>query len=272
MEIFQTIWTALTTPNELLTKILVLPLAFVETTVMMLLFTTILDIKTTKKQKLIYIAVMAILTIISNTFIPKSYGMIINLILTPILIKFLLKTSWSKSIVAEFIPLIVTVLLETIIVRIFLILFNVSYEETATIPIFRLVAISIMYLIVYLLHRLAKYFNFNITLIDTMNRKEKLILLLNCILAIVAIGTQFYLIQFYNDNLPFVIILLSMLSLITYFLMSLYSLTGISRLAITTRDLEETKQYNKTLGILYDNIKAFKHDFANIVQAMGRLC
>ena len=272
MEIFQTIWTALTTPNDLLTKILMMPLLYVEMTVTMLLFTSILDIKTTKKQKLIYISVTGTIAIISNTFIPKSYGMIINLILTPFLIKFLLKTSWSKSIVAEFIPLIATVLLDTIIVRIYLILFNVPYEKIVTIPIFRLSAISIMYLMIYLLYKLAKHFNFNITLIDTMNKKEKLLLLLNCILAIIAIGTQFYLIGFYNDNLPFVIILLSMLSLITYFLMSLYSLTGISRLAITTRDLEETKQYNKTLGILYDNIKAFKHDFGNIVQAMGRIC
>ena len=272
MEIFQTIWTALTTPNDLLTKILMMPLLYVEMTVTMLLFTSILDIKTTKKQKLIYISVTGTIAIISNTFIPKSYGMIINLILTPILIKFLLKTTWSKSIVAEFIPLIVTVLLETIIGRIYLILFNVPYEEAVAVPILRLSIILVLYLIIYLLHMLSKHFNFNITLIDTMNKKEKLLLLANCILAIIAIGTQFYLIQFYNDKLPFVIILLSMLSLITYFLMSIYSLTGISRLAITTRDLEETKQYNKTLGILYDNIKAFKHDFGNIVQAMGRIC
>ena len=272
MEIFQTIWTALTTPNELLTKILLIPLAFVENTVMMLLFTTILDIKTAKKQKIIYICVASIIATINNIFVPKSYGMIISLILTPFLIKFLLKTSWSKNIVAEFIPLIVTVLLETIIGRIYLVLFDLPYEQSVEVPILRISIILAMYLIIYLLYRLAKYFNFNITLIDNMNKKEKLLLLLNCILAIVAIGTQFYLIGFYNDNLPFVIILLSMLSLITYFLMSLYSLTGISRLAITTRDLEETKQYNKTLGILYDNIKAFKHDFANIVQAMGRLC
>ena len=30
MEIFQTIWTALTTPNEILTKILSIPLGFLE--------------------------------------------------------------------------------------------------------------------------------------------------------------------------------------------------------------------------------------------------
>jgi len=49
MEIFQTIWTALTTPNETLVAILSFPIYFVEAIVNMLLFTTILNIKTTRK-------------------------------------------------------------------------------------------------------------------------------------------------------------------------------------------------------------------------------
>lgn len=51
MEIFQTIWTALTTPNEILTKIMLIPLAFLEAFVSMLFFTTVLNIQTSKKQK-----------------------------------------------------------------------------------------------------------------------------------------------------------------------------------------------------------------------------
>jgi len=39
MEIFQTIWTALTTPNETLVAILSFPIYFVEAIVNMLLFT-----------------------------------------------------------------------------------------------------------------------------------------------------------------------------------------------------------------------------------------
>ena len=39
MEIFQTVWTALTTPNEILTTILCFPIYFVDAIVNMLLFT-----------------------------------------------------------------------------------------------------------------------------------------------------------------------------------------------------------------------------------------
>ena len=52
MEIFQTIWTALTTENELLTKFIVIPITFIENMVSMLLFTTLLNIRSDKNNKL----------------------------------------------------------------------------------------------------------------------------------------------------------------------------------------------------------------------------
>ena len=52
MEIFQTLWTTLTTPNETLTTILCSPIYFIDAIVNMLLFTTILGIKTTRRRKI----------------------------------------------------------------------------------------------------------------------------------------------------------------------------------------------------------------------------
>ena len=51
MEIIQTIWNALTTENKMLTKIVTIPLAMIEVVITTLLFTTILSIESTKKQK-----------------------------------------------------------------------------------------------------------------------------------------------------------------------------------------------------------------------------
>lgn len=61
----------------------------------------------------------------------------------------------------------------------------------------------------------------------------------------------------------------SLIALLLYFLISIYSLFRTNKLEITTERLEEEKLYNKTLTILYDNIRGFKHDFNNIVQAIG---
>ena len=48
MEIFQTIWTALTTENETLMNYMLLPLNIIESTLNMLIFLTLLNIKSVK--------------------------------------------------------------------------------------------------------------------------------------------------------------------------------------------------------------------------------
>ena len=80
MEIFQTIWTALTTPNETVSLILYFPMYFVDTLVNLLLFTTLLDIKASKKSKIIYVVSLAIIAFISRTFISNPYGTFFNLV------------------------------------------------------------------------------------------------------------------------------------------------------------------------------------------------
>ena len=57
MEIFQTIWNVLTTENEFIAKAVCAPLTFIEVYISMLLFTTILKIKSTKKQNFLYVLI-----------------------------------------------------------------------------------------------------------------------------------------------------------------------------------------------------------------------
>ena len=63
--------------------------------------------------------------------------------------------------------------------------------------------------------------------------------------------------------------ILTIISLVTYFLISLYSLIRTNKLEQTSKDLETEKIYNQTLTLLHDNIRCFKHDFDNIVQILG---
>ena len=60
MEILNNIWMALSTPNEGLANIIVSLGGFVENFLIMILFLTILEIKSDKKQKLIYVFTMSI--------------------------------------------------------------------------------------------------------------------------------------------------------------------------------------------------------------------
>ena len=121
----------------------------------------------------------------------------------------------------------------------------------------------------YIIYLLFKYFKLAIPKFEILDRKKKILLALNIIFGIVLIGTQVYMITFYVSNIPFIITLVSILSLIVYFSFSMYSIFTASELETTSMKLEEAQLYNKTLQILHDNIRAFKHDFWNIVQGIG---
>ena len=122
MNTLQTIWSALTVPNEPLFKIISIPLNYLDILVGMLFFTTLLNIETTFKKKCIYVAIYGTIATLISTLIPSSYKVFINIILWPILVFFIFKTTILKSILSAVLTLIMSSVLESILINIFLIL------------------------------------------------------------------------------------------------------------------------------------------------------
>ena len=60
MELLNNIWNALSTPNEGLMNTIMILGSFVEAILSFLVFTTLLNISSTRKQKIIYICVSTI--------------------------------------------------------------------------------------------------------------------------------------------------------------------------------------------------------------------
>lgn len=269
MEILQNIWTALTTENAMLAKLILLPTTFIDVFVTMLLFTTIFNIQTTQKQKLKYTIVAGLSTILSATLIPQPYNTFINMVIIPTFIFVFLKASIFKSILSEIFIFIIYVILESLIATLATKLFDISSLIIASVPLYRLIVILILYFSVFCLYLIIKHFKFSINILDNLSRKSKILFFANFIFAIIIIGIQFYLLYFYSTLLPAIILVFSILMLISYLCISIYSLSETSKLQSTRKDLEQAQLYNKTLTILHDNIRAFKHDFNNIVQAIG---
>lgn len=269
MNFLNNIWLSITTENEMLTKIIGLPFIFIEVTISMLLFTSILRISASKKQKIIYVLITSLIGIICSTFIPKPYSNIITLIAMPITVMLVFKVGILKALFAEFLPTICIVVSEIIIARIFLLIFSTDYATCANIPFYRLIINLSIYAFLFGIYKLIQYLKFNINMLDYISIKSKHTLILNAIIAVVVIFIQMYLIGYYNDKLPTFIILINIISLVAYFTISIYSLVKTMKLEKTTADLEQEKLYNKTLQILHDNVRAFKHDFSNIIAGIG---
>ena len=137
--------------------------------------------------------------------------------------------------------------------------------------VFKNVYSLFLYLLTYIFCRILQNKNIKISFINELKKHNIRNLLPSFILGIIAIAIQVYVTTVYVDTLPLYINLLNIFILSAYFSISLYTLFRTNKLEITAQNLEEEKLYNKTLTYLYDNIRGFRHNFNNIVQAIGRL-
>lgn len=174
MEILNTIWTALTSENEMLTNIITFPLTFIEATFIMLLFTSILNISYTKKQAIYYVVLFSIIANLLNFLIPKPFNSTLNILICLVLIVFIFKLKIFKAIMAVLIPNIIIVIVGSIIHNIYIILFNISTESAISVPIHKITLSLLLYLFVYVIYSLLKRFKININLLENMKRKTLL--------------------------------------------------------------------------------------------------
>ena len=269
MEIFQTIWNALISENGLFIKLNSIPCIIIEIYLYMLLFLTLLKIESTKKRQIIFVVSFSIISIFNTFFGIAPYNNLVNVLAMPLLVFLIFKTSVLKAILSQVIIFIIVVLVSTISITIYSTILQVPSSTSLTVPIHKICISLLLYLSLYTIYKLCKKFNINISLLDKLKKRITFLLVLNFVIGTIAIGTEYYLLFKYIDFIPNALVFFSLFVLSLYFGISLYSLLRTNKLEITAQSLEEQKMYNKTLNTLYDNIRGFKHDFNNIVQAIG---
>ena len=270
MNILNNLWLAISTPNEELISILSIPLLiFIEAPLNFLLISNIFNIKFSKKQSILYIFTTGIIAVIANLFMNWPYNIIFNYVTNFIILYFIMKLNFIKAFIATVFPSIIFNLLATLLAKPYLAILNITYEQTNTILIYRLPFALITYLIVFIINKVIKYKSVTIDILENFDKKNKLIITLNFIFGLFNIMFQGIITAYYTDILPIQITFLNFISLLMYFVLSFLSLAKISNLVTTTQKLESAEEYNKTLHILHDNVRGFKHDFDNIVTTIG---
>ena len=268
MEVLNNIWIAISTPNEELVNILLIPAGIIENYLMLLLFSNILNIESSRNQKLIYILLMSFVSLLTIHVIPNPFNLIINYGFMIILSINLFKISKIKGILTIS-SSIVFALVGMLTLNPYLTIFNINSTQLNLIPMYKLGYLIIMYLIVSILIIIIKNKNFTLHLLEDLDKKNKKIIFINIFLGILTLITQAIITFYYIDVLPNIITFLSFISLLAYFSISIYSLTRVMKLTLTTRKLQSAEEYNNTLRILHDNVRGFKHDFDNIVTTIG---
>ena len=269
MELINNIWIALTTPNVVNTMLFSLPLVFIEFYLFMKFFLVFLDIKSSKKQEFLYTILASTISILSKLFVPAPYNVFLNYLLLFLAAKIVFNITILKALIGTVISFATCSIISTLILNPFLTLLHISSETLSTTPIYTITYSLTLYIFDFIIICILKYTNFKITLFNDINLKNKKIITLNFIFAIITLTIQGFIEGYYIDNIPIFITFLSFLSLISYLGISIFSLTKTINLSETTKKLQTAEEYNKTLKILHDNVRGFKHDFANIVTTIG---
>ena len=270
MEVLNNVWTALTTPNEGLINVSSIPIiCFIELPLIMYMFIYFLNISANKYKKFMYIFLMTIVSILSNFFIPEPINVIFNYCLALFIIKLIFKLNFLKSFIAMIVPAVTFALVNVLLMNPFISLSNITYDQIITVPIYRYLYLLCTYSLFALIVIFLKYKKFALIILEEFDIKTKSILFINLIFGFISIILQLFLTVYYINALPVLITVISSISLLSYFGISIYSLTRVTKLVIKTQELENAEAYNRSLSILHDNVRGFKHDFDNIVATIG---
>ena len=256
----------LMTPSEVMNNILLCIFAILESFLFQFFFTRLLHIKASKKQTIVYISFASIIGILTNKYLNGPISYFINLLCFYIYMIIIYKQNIKNSSIA-ILTTYILIFISAYLSQIFLsIILKITPTDILNIPIYHILTslllyslFSIFYLLIIQLSRI----------ISTKKPQLKLSIIVNLILGIVVILIQSVIFALQKDALSSNLKLIILSSLLTYFLISMYSLFRTNKLEQTSQDLEKEKIYNKTLSILHDNIRCFKHDFDNIVQILG---
>ena len=269
MEILNNIWSALTTENEMLIKLILIPFTFLEDYLSLLLFCTFLKINYTKFQKYSYVISIGIISLISMNILPEPISTFINYMFLFFIIHKLFKLPIMKTVLAIIIPFCTFAIVGSLVFNPIIKIFHIEEFLSNNVPLHRMLYLIIIYLLIYIVICFLKLKNAKIYLIEGLDKNNKNIIFINLLFGIITLLSNVIITVFYINILPLYITFLSSLSLLFYFIISFYSLNRVMKLQKTTTDLENAENYNNTLSILYDNVKGFKHDFDNIVHMLG---
>lgn len=273
MGILNNYWNLLTTENELLTKIIVSPTIFIEAWILFKIFATIFDIKYTKKEECIYIISLSVISKILEFTIPTPYNVIANYLVMFLLITLIFKTSKITSSLCVLLPICVFAIIGNLILNPLLKIFDISSSKLYITPYYRMIYLCCCYIMCYFFTFIIKIFKHNfcisISLIKNLERNSKQLIFLNIMFGLFTIIIQILITFYYINIFSIIFTLLNFVSLLSYFLISIFSLTKTTRLYVTTQNLENAENYNETLTYLYDNVRAFKHDFDNMIFIIG---
>lgn len=270
MGVFENIYQRMMTYNRTALAIVIIFYTIIWTILNIKLYEQLLDIEISKKRKTIWFILEAISISFGKIMFPASVYKIVNLALFPIITNLVLKVKMERCLVLQLIDYIAIFLIELLLAQNLSKLFRIdSYFEGMYIPAYRLIMVGIILIVEYIVYRTMKLKNVVINFPNVLTIRQKATIIIFCIMGLLVITGKSVEVDKYNDNFHYIMFVIDTTFIILTFILSMKHIMNISIVEKRNEEIEELELYNQNLNELYDNVRAFRHDFGNIVQAMG---
>ena len=263
------LWVAVSTPNPALVKVLSIPLAFIESSLTLYLITSIFSFKAEKKEKILYIVSAALISLISMFFLKSPINLIFNYISSFIIIYLIFKRNIIKTVISGLLPSFIFTIVQSLLCNPYITLLNITFDDFMVIPIYKFPLALLIYFIVFLVTYIFRNNKLHLSQLENLDKKSKSLIIANLVFGLIYIVIEIFITMKYLNILPLTFTFANFAMLLLYFIITLYSISKIIKLKTATTQLESAEEYNKTLHILHDNVRGFKHDFDNIVTTIG---
>lgn len=245
---------------------------FVEAYLVLTVLLLIFDMDASSNQKFLCAFFMVIIGKITSTLLPQPFSLILNYCSLAILITLIFKINILKSLTTLTLTVFIFGLVNTLIQKPYLTILDISLDTFMDNPKYRITYLIISYSFFGLFILVFKRFNnikLKINTLDSLDNKTVIILATNLLLGVFLLFMQFVITAYYIDIVSVYINLLNLLLLIAFLILSTHCFIHVLELTITRKDLAYAEECNKSLKILYDKVKGFKHDFDSIVSSLN---
>lgn len=250
--------------SMLINSFSVIFIIFIENSLKLKLVKLVSDLKTSTKQNVLYIILLSVFMVCLEFFIDNNYNIFIGYIFNFILIYFIFKMNLFKTFLTISISILIFMFSYIFVLVPFIKIFNISYLMIQQIPLYYIAFLLIFYTIVALFLIAINYTKFKIDYLDCLNRKSKILFTIYNIFSISLIYI------FVNNCLKLdENIFVNYIFTIFYFIGNMVIYILITKYSSLKLDLEVANNYNQVLSNINDTVRAFKHDFANIIASIG---
>ena len=264
MEFFNNLFSYFTSNNSILvTSFYIFFIFFLESPLKLKLVQLVSNLETSKKQNIIYLILISFAQIFLIFFTKNFFiGCIFNFILIYLIFKMNIFKTFITTIISTSLFMFSYIFVLIPFVKIF----NISYLVIEQIPIYNISFLLIFYTIIALFLLVINYTKFNIETLDYLHKKYKLLFAL---LSTISILLYIFLNNYNIYNIESDNIFVYYIFTILYFLTNSLIYILVIKYSSLKLNLGVVNNYNNNLKDINDTIRAFKHDFANIIASIG---